>query len=302
LSIADVAAFLDNLRLGKRADKTVYDYSLVLNAFFSYCGKQSAKEVTIEDVRGYLVQVMKCLANNTYFLYTAKLKTFFKEYNPPLAEWIKKNVKVKIEDSITEVLTKQQLYDLAEVLKRRLWRSGPENGDTFEAVHWILASTGCRIGELCKLNIADVVLNEAEGMYELHFRVETTKTRQRREVFVPYRGSGSCVAGITFRNYLKKHRADAQPDDPLFLNAWGTRLRPIYVDRRYQRAAKMLGLKIKCTPHVLRHTYCTFLQENNVDPKVASSMTGHSVLTYLKKYGHPTAKRKKQIAKTFQIV
>lgn len=292
----DLDDFIATLRLAKRAKKTIYDYTLIVSRFFDYCKKDSAKDVTPEDMRGFLVKQITNLKNNTYFIYVARLKTFFKDYNPAITDWIKKNVKVSLEDTDVEALSKQQLYDLARALSAptRTWRFG----DTWETVHWFLSAIGCRVGEACQLNMGDLAKDLKEGVYHIHFRAEITKTRKPRDTYLKM----TSIAGIALGKYLEKHRHGAKLDEPLFLNAYNHRFSPARVEAKYRQVRRKLGITVKCTPHVLRHTYCTFLQEHDVDPKVASSMTGHSVVTYLKKYGHPTKKRKKDIAKTYQIV
>lgn len=286
------------MQWAERAEKTISDYKFILNKFFTFCEKPDPRSVNPVDLSKFLTEIKPGLKNNTFFIYTAKLKTFFRVYNLPLVEWMKKNVKVKIKESVVEALPRQTLFDLANYFATRTRKEGWHMGDTWETIHWFLVATGCRVGELCKLNIGDIVEDQKEMQYRVGFRAETTKTGKKRATFIPV---GS-LAGCALHTYLLKYRVGAGCDEPLFLNALGHRFSPLRIDVKYQAAAKALGIKTKCTPHVLRHTYCTFLQEKNVDPKVASELTGHSVVTYLKTYGHPSERRKQQITKTYQIV
>ena len=90
--------------------------------------------------------------------------------------------------------------------------------------------------------------------------------------------------------------------DPLFLNCFGKRVSRHSVEVHVNGCAKKLGLTVKCTPHVLRHTYVTVMRDQNVDAKTIAANTGHSERTLMRIYDHVRDERKKQIARLHQVI
>jgi site-specific recombinase XerD len=165
----------------------------------------------------------------------------------------------------------------------------------------VLPATGLRIGEFCGLNLSDVAIEE--GLFCFHVGNKISKTGVARDVWF----SSDGYAGEAFKSHLYERMADANRrglgDAPLFINVYGRRLTPFRVEERYRQAKKALGIRGRCTPHVNRHTFASFLiQEKGVDAKTVSELTGHSVETLLHVYTHVSVKKKKAVARDCVIV
>ena len=68
-------------------------------------------------------------------------------------------------------------------------------------------------------------------------------------------------------------REEVRPDDPLFLNQYGTRY------RKMRKALKTACEKAKvphCTHHSLRHAYATIMHEKGKDIGTISKLLGHA--------------------------
>jgi len=241
------------------------------------------------------VKTKRHLKPNTYFLYVARLKTFFKKYNAVLYVWMKENIKAKMEEVETEALTREQLYALVEDFKTH---STPKRMMiVWEAVHWFLAANGPRLGETCALNVGDVSFKD--GLFTIRFRPSTTKTKKPRAVYL----ERSSYAGAIFHNYFKSRQGS--PDNaPLWVGRDGNRLREDQVERKYREARQRLGIKCRCTPHVLRHTYISFMRHRKIPVPVedVAAVTGHNKVTLMKTYSQVSEETKMDNARKYQIV
>ncbi|WP_305728045.1 tyrosine-type recombinase/integrase [Bradyrhizobium sp. Ec3.3] len=107
------------------------------------------------------------------------------------------------------------------------------------------------------------------------------------------RGKGSrdrlvYVADSNLRRQLTKlvySRLLGQPG-PLFVNRWGTALKPHSVRSKLRLVGRQAGIKRRVTPHMLRHTAATLLIENGVDIRVVQKLLGHSSIAITEIYTH----------------
>jgi len=222
-----------------------------------------------------------------------RLRTFFKGRNRKVYDFLKR-VKVKLKKTDIQPFTKQEIIALAEEMGK--YRGGPHCEKVYYTIALFLPAVGARIGEVCGLNIDDVK-EEDEELIRIHFRGEITKTGEARDVFL----RRDSLAARALYDYLR-WRWPYKPDDPLFVNSRGKRLQPQRVEAKYKQARRILGFSKKCTPHVNRHTFATFLIENDVDPKTIAELTGHKDAKVLFDiYSHISQKRKKAVIKKIKM-
>ena len=118
--------------------------------------------------------------------------------------------------------------------------------------------TGCRIGELCAVDVADLDLEAGTVLFR------TTKGGRPRRVFFRVAGQpdgGPCV--VALREWLTERSKRAQPGNhALFVTRrWGVRLTTDRARRIYRALGEFAGMK-RCHPHMARHTHATqFLAE-----------------------------------------
>jgi site-specific recombinase XerD len=154
-----------------------------------------------------------------------------------------------------------------------------------------------RIGELLSLNREDVAETK-DGFYCLTFHSKMTKIGKSKTVFI----QRFSEAGNALRHYLNEEWRGKDKKDALFLNCEGNRVSRHSVEVHVSRCGRKLGLTVKCTPHVLRHTYVTVMRDQNVDAKTIAANTGHSERTLMRIYDHVRDEWKKQIAQAHQII
>ncbi len=165
---------------------------------------------------------------------------------------------------------KKELKALTDAELRRVLRACDNRRD--RAIVRLLASSGVRAAELCKLNVADVDLVET-GLV----RVKLGKQQKDRSTFCdkPTRRA--------LKLYLLE-RGDVAPDEPLFLTQkQATRLTPntlVQLFRRLQIAAKVPH----ATAHALRRTFALNCLRGGMNVHVLARLMGHSDISVLERY------------------
>lgn len=144
------------------------------------------------------------------------------------------------------------------------------------AVLEILYGCGCRVGELCGLDVADVDEREAT----LLLRGKGSKQR-----LVPV-GEPALLA---VQDYLRRGRprlGARSRSAALFLNARGGRLSRVSVWTLIKRCAAAAGLPQQVSPHTLRHSYATHLLEGGADLRIVQELLGHADIGTTEIYTH----------------
>jgi len=140
-------------------------------------------------------------------------------------------------------------------------------------------STGTRAGEVLSLT------GNRVDLHNKSIRIVDSKTEKNRTVYLPK------VAEQMLRDMeLKKNL-------PLFMDKNGLAIKR--VSRTFPRVVEMLGLndgvtdpREKVVFHTLRHTFASWLVQNDVSLHVVGELLGHSTLEMTRRYSHLTPKIK----------
>lgn len=148
----------------------------------------------------------------------------------------------------------------------------------------LLYSTGCRVGEICSLNVSDVIRKQV--------RVRG-KGGKERMVFIGSRASES------LNNYLPA-RMECSADDvdsrqALILDLRGERLTTRGVYYLIRRYATVTGMAKKVTPHTFRHSFATHVLDEGADIRTVQELLGHASLSTTQIYTHTGIERIKQV-------
>jgi len=150
----------------------------------------------------------------------------------------------------------------------------------------VLYSTGCRVSEVCTLDLDTVV-------GKTRFAV-TGKGNKRRWVFLTPSAKAALEAYLPVR--LERLAADdSDAAKALFLNSRGQRLGVRGVQKIVGRAAARAGLTKPTSPHTLRHTFATHLSAEGMDVRVVQELLGHSRLETTQVYTHLSLDRLKDV-------
>ena len=128
----------------------------------------------------------------------------------------------------------------------------------------VLYSTGCRVTELCDINISDIDLDEK------YLKLKGKGSKQR---IVP-------IGSMLYKNlmqYLNVRETFLQNrGEPLFLSKSKNKLDRTAVFRIIKKTAKNISLQTDVHPHTLRHSAATHMLEGGCDLRTVQEFLGHS--------------------------
>ena len=128
----------------------------------------------------------------------------------------------------------------------------------------VLYSTGCRVSELCDINISDIDLDEK------YLKLKGKGSKQR---IVPI-GSMLYKNLIQYLNVREKFLQNR--GEPLFLSKSKNKLDRTAVFRIIKKTAKNIFLQTDVHPHTLRHSAATHMLEGGCDLRTVQEFLGHS--------------------------
>lgn len=267
----------------------------------------SYKMVTQDAVRDFRVYLNRketyfhkgsnTLKRNTQNRYLTALRSFlrylivdrgFEDALPP-----DKVLLGKPDPRVPKFLTLDQIEDL---LKQQ--DLSKKSGIRDKAILELLFSTGMRISELTNLNKSDM----------------TSQILDRREFTIVGKGNKvrtvylSKEAVVWLKKYLATRKDDFKPlfvrysgkaMDPEDVDGESLRLTPRSVQRMVKKYARMAGISIDVTPHVLRHSFATDLLMAGADLRSVQELLGHSDVSTTQIYTHVTNKRLKEVHEKF---
>jgi len=239
----------------------------------SYNAAPDARLLSDEEVRDYraFLTGVKGYKAATVNAYLAPLRAIVRDQGRTL-----KVKGVRQTRPLLETLDGRDLGRLINVL------DGPDWQDKRDvALINVLARAGLRVSEALALRVGDVEINARSGVLLVR-RGKGLKERQ-----VPL----SAEARAALSAYLKVRPRAAQ-DDTLFLSRTLGRLDPRDAQRIVAEAARIAGVKVRVTPHALRHYFATrFLERNQGDIATLATVLGHANISTTTRYLHPNAQR-----------
>ena len=128
--------------------------------------------------------------------------------------------------------------------------------------------TGCRYGELTRLQIADF----DERSRSIH--VQQSKSGKARKVYLQDEGI----------KFFKRLIRDRGSDERMFLRSDGTPWKEAHQARRTRSACEEAGITPPISFHALRHTYASHLVMDGVILKVVAENLGHSDTRMVEKH------------------
>lgn len=160
----------------------------------------------------------------------------------------------------------------------------------------LLYSTGCRVGELCALNIEDV----------RHRRVRVKgKGSRERLVFIGDKAAGALAdylpprmqrsSGAGLETPGKTPGETPDEERALIIDLRGRRLTPRGVHYLIRRRAVITGCPKAVSPHSFRHSFATHLLDEGADIRGVQEMLGHASLSTTQIYTHTGIERIKQV-------
>ena len=259
----DLERFTSYMIGERKSPYTIKEYRFLVGMFLQFTAKplQSIGVEDIEKYKNYLALERKYSKSSQYLAIKA-VKLFYKSRNiePPLNLTTPKRSR-----KMPNYLTQREAARLLESSRDDLKNS---------AIVSLLIYTGIRVGELCKIDIDDLNIEER------FIRIRSGKGDKDRIVIIP----DECAS--TLQDYLME-RYNVQGRSRAFLvSNRKTRYDTSSVERIVRSLGKKAGLDRKVTPHVLRHTFATTVLRNGGDIRFIQQVLGHASVATTQIYTH----------------
>lgn len=283
--------FIDYLLLEKKySPHTVTAYTKDIERFLNFVSdvyeQNTLLLVNYSMIRSWIVSLVDSgIANSSINRKISSLKTYYKFLlktgqitETPLARHrsLKVAKKVQIPFSQTEVEDALELFDHAndfQTLRDKL-------------IVELFYSTGIRRAELIGLKLSDVS------------RVQKTIKvlgKRKKERIIPLLPSV-----LSTMDQYKIHR-EALPNlaatDSLLVTSKGNAIYETLVYRVITRYFSEISLKVKTSPHILRHSFATHLLSQGAELNAVKELLGHASLASTQVYTHNSIDTLKQVYK-----
>ena len=169
------------------------------------------------------------------------------------------DIKLKSSNKLPEVLSINDIENMINFYNHETYLTS-RNRTLID----VLYSTGCRVTELCDINLSDIDLDEK------YLKLKGKGSKQR---IVPI-GSKlykNLLEYLNVRNTFLQNRGE-----PLFLSKSKNKLDRTAVFRIVKKTAKNISLKADVHPHTLRHSAATHMLEGGCDLRTVQEFLGHS--------------------------
>lgn len=275
MSIAHFIRYLDCEK--NYSPYTITAYKNDVSSFLNFCEREfeieKVEEISYSIIRSWIVELVEeGISNRSVNRKVSSLKTYFnflmkvKEID---ADPLKKHRALKVEKRSSVPFSKDEMQAVMDL---------DLDDESFEGVRdrlliEILYSTGMRRSEL--IHLKDTSVDVSKGIVKV-------LGKRNKERQIPL--LNSIREGIVKYRELRK---DIQPsDDAFFVTARGRKMYPNLVYRIVKNFFSQVSVKMKKSPHMVRHSFATHLLNEGADLNAVKELLGHASLASTQLYTH----------------
>lgn len=284
--------FLEELNKTGRSHLTIQAYSKDIEQFRAWLEETIGYEtevITETDIREYrqflnLNKKLKVTSINRKINSIVQFQHFLYQKGICKEEVELKKVKQKNNLHLhyeVKVVEKQDLYRL----KRTIEADGNKRDIL---IYYLLFATGVRCNELVSIEIDDISITERNGKNNYSYvLIRSGKGDKIRKINL------NAQVVIAIRAYLEV-RPDASTNK--LLQGQRGALTRLAINKIMEKYSKKAHFDYIVTPHMARHTFCTNLIKNGVDPKTVCLLSGHSSIDVVFRFYVNSSKEDRQNA------
>ena len=259
--------FRDNYMLRRLKPTTIQGYDRNINAFIlPNLADKPLEAVTYSMLDNFVQKLTSLNLSNTTIIYALAtlskmysyaVKRNYTQYNPLLTYDFPKRKPYHY-----QTLTQPQIEQLLEALK---------DTDEFPAI-LLACHYGLRRGECAALTTQDIIGNT------LRICKTTSQIRGLTVTTTPKNDKTRYIKlSLDDANSLKEYNSlrQANKDSLLIRGLNGETVTPNAINKRLRKHLRELELP-RIRFHDLRHSYATIMMQNGVNPKIVSTVLGHS--------------------------
>ncbi len=276
--------FLDNLKIVKNySDLTIISYKKDLLEFLSYLKESDIIKVTKNDIKSYLSYLFNNSSkSSTISRKISTLKSFYKYLKEEKLIEVNPASSIKYPKKEKNLPKFIQYNELEEIIEKS--KSG-EYGLRNNLIIELMYSTGVRVSELVNIKLSDIDYENKQikilgkGSYE-------------RYVFY---GDYTEELLKDYINSLRRKLLDGKTNEYLLLNKNGDKITVRGISKIIDNIIYSTSVKLKVSPHTLRHTFATHLLDNGCDLRSVQELLGHKNINSTEVYTHVTSERLKEV-------
>ena len=267
------------------SDQTVKSNIIDINLFKRYLAKQKCDKITGQTVMGFQVYLKKQRKNtgrsmNRKLFSLRSYSTFLKNLDIEGADKLpfKDILKIRLRYSNgPQALTMNQVKKLFTHIDITSYL-----GIRDYCVYGFMYGLGFRVGEVHGIKLHDVDLKEKKV---------TVTGKGNRKRTLPL--TDEMVGIITDWLAVRKKFLHSDTSDYLFISKKGNPLAIRTMEDNFKKIidASTINVNFNVTPHTLRHSFASHLNDEEVDILVLQKLLGHSTPRSTDIYIHPSEKR-----------
>ena len=275
LNSENIKAYIDYLMYERRLSKnTIIAYKKDLNIIISTF-KKDLNQLNKDDINNFLKNMDASSRTKAHYLtvlnsyYNYLIFTGLLSMNP--CDGIKSP---KIEKKLPVYLTIEEIDKLFNI------RLNKPIDYRNKAMLELLFATGTRISELTSLTLSQINFEES---------IIKVMGKGKKERIIPIANNALNYLKVyiyNYREYLIKNT-----NDYVFLNKNGEKISRQGFFKILKKMAQDSGINKNISPHVLRHSFATYLLNNGVDLRVIQELLGHENLETTEIYSHLTSQK-----------
>jgi len=282
--------FKDYLALEKKySEHTVKSYLSDIENFELFLKNFSRDllQVNNKDVRNWIVELSeKNFSERSINRKIAALKSFYK--------FLRKTHSIDVDptQNISGLKIKKKIsVPFSQAEMEHLFDEIPFNDD-FQGIRDrcildLFYSTGIRRAELINLKETDI---------DFHKKELKVLGKRNKERLIPL--LSQTISNLeTYKNSKKQYFFDKKIDSYFFLTDKGKKMYEMLVYRTINSYLSRVSIKLKKSPHMLRHTFATHLLNKGADLNSIKELLGHSSLAATQVYTHSSIQELKNIYK-----
>lgn len=287
-----ISTYLNDCCYRKRLDiKTLKAYQSDLHDFASYITNRNADFLDKHAISEYVNELHRKKSPRTVKRKIASMRAFYHylvyEELVGTDPFYRLDLSFRLPSQLPRYIPAHMLNDFYSTL----YATGSANRHPHQrkcalrdiAVMELLIASGLRISELCGLTSDAVNLSENE--IRIHGKGNKERIIQLTEP----------VTISALKEYYTSFSQEIQNTGFFFINNCGRRLTDQSVRNMINRIAREAEIPLHLTPHMFRHSFATFLVNQDVDIRCIQELLGHSSIKTTEIYTHVNLAKQKEI-------
>lgn len=283
-----IVTYLEFCQYRKNLDhKTIKAYRIDLR---QYCEYISSSDPSRDKIQEYITELHKKYKQKTIKRKIASVKAFYNYLEDE--EIIKENpfrrIKAKFKEQIIlpRIILREEIERLLNFMYSCLTDKAIKDYCLRDvAVVELFFATGARVYEISNIHMENIDLNS--GLIRI-----MGKGGKERYIQI---GNPSVLKIL--QRYYTAFKEQIQRSGYFFVNSRGGRYTEQSIRLMLKKYTRLAMIERKITPHMFRHSFATFLIEEDVDISCIQQILGHSSIKTTQIYIHVAAKKQAEILK-----